>query len=258
MRYFTITVAAILLLLSCNRWEQEWNPHLIAHAGGSIAGNIYTNSHEALKKAIDSGYRHIEFDLQFTADSVLVTSHSWKDYNKLCGREEKGDSAPLLSEFVSQRILGKYTPLTAREINDYLTQYSDIILVTDKVSDPNILNKYFPNLKDRMIVEAFSYEHYTELRKQGYREVLYSCMADDLYSSVVKHILLHPLFKGEKIEWISLHTSALDNILFKIIDLTCNYKAALFTINDTADVPRRYRKNIKYIYTDSIQPGYIE
>lgn len=254
MRYFTIAATIAFLLLSCNSREQEWHPQLIAHAGGGIDGNIYTNSHEALNRAIDTGYKYIEFDLQFTADSVLVAAHSWEEYNTFCGREERGDSAPLLSEFVSGRIFGKYTPLTAREINDYFTRNSNIILVTDKVSDPKILNEYFPTLKERMVVEAFSYDHYIELRKQGYREVLYSCMADDLYSSVVKHILLHPLFKGEKIEWISLHTSALDNILFKIIDFACDYKAALFTINDTADVPQKYRKNIKYIYTDNILP----
>ena len=38
------------------------NDHLIAHAGGSIDGNVYTDSREAVEEAIKYGYKFIEID----------------------------------------------------------------------------------------------------------------------------------------------------------------------------------------------------
>lgn len=254
MRFSIIVTAIALLLTACNSREQEWNPKIIAHAGGGINGDIYTNSLEALTNSIAKGYKYIEFDLLFTADSVLVATHSWEEYNALCEQPQRGDSAPTLSEFLSQRIMGKYTPLTARQINSIFESDSTLFLVTDKTSDPDIIEKYFSNIKERTIVEAFSYEDYSELNRLGYHKVLYSCLAKDISEGVIKHIILYPFFKGEKIEWMSLHTSALDHYLFKMIDIFSNYKAALFTVNDKESVPQKHRKNIEYIYTDKIIP----
>ena len=38
------------------------NDHLIAHAGGAIDGNVYTDSREAVENAIKYGYKFIEID----------------------------------------------------------------------------------------------------------------------------------------------------------------------------------------------------
>ncbi|MBR5475635.1 MAG: hypothetical protein IKV17_02295 [Bacteroidaceae bacterium] len=254
MRFYSIVTAITLLLTACSNGTQEWEPKIIAHAAGGIDGDIYTNSLEALTNSIEAGYKYIEFDLLFTADSVLVATHSWEEYNTLCGQPQKGDSAPTLSAFLSQRIMGKYTPLTAQQINSIFESDSTLFLVTDKTSSPDIIKEYFPNIKERTIVEAFSYEDYTELNRQGYHKVLYSCLAHDITEGIVKHIILHHFFKGEKIEWLSLHTSAFDHHLFKLIDIFSHYKAALFTVNDKEIVPQKHRKNIEYIYTDNIIP----
>lgn len=254
MRFSIIVTAITLLLTACSSREQEWNPQIIAHAAGGINGDIYTNSLEALTNSIEKGYKYIEFDLLFTADSVLVATHSWEEYNALCEQPQRGDSAPTLSTFLSQRIMGKYTPLTARQINSIFESDSTLFLVTDKTSDPDIIEKYFSNIKERTIVEAFSYEDYIELNRLGYHRVLYSCLAKDISEGIIKHMILHPLFKGEKIEWMSLHTSAFDHYLFKMIDIFSYYKAALFTVNDKESVPQKHRKNIEYIYTDNIIP----
>ena len=57
---------------------------------------------------------------------------------------------------------------------------------------------------------------------------------------------------GDKIETLALHTSAVDYPAFKIIDALCNYRVALFTINDTTEIPAILKKRIDYIYTDSL------
>lgn len=241
-------------ILSCSEKEQhEWHPQLIAHAGGAIDGRVYTNSLEALENAVAAGYRFVEFDLAFTLDSVLVATHSWSDFNAQSGFPAKGDSVPLYADFVSRKLYGKYTPLTAHLIDSVFVNNPQLFLVTDKISDADVLESYFPALKQRMVVEAFNYNDYVELKRRGYF-ALYSCIAGDMVSTVLSHMLLHRLFDGERVEWMALHTSAFDNLFFKFVDAFCNYNAALYTVNDLSAVPNRYRNKVKMIYTDSILP----
>lgn len=229
---------------------------LIAHAGGE-ADVSYTNSLEALEKSIADGYRYIEFDLLFTADSVLVAAHDWAHFNVLTGYAHKGDTAPTFADFSSRRISDKYTPLSAADINAIFENDTTIYLVTDKISSPAVLARNFPQLKKRMVVEAFSYSDYVALRSEGYRRVLYSCMAADINSALVKHMLLHRLFAGPKIEWITMYVGELDNVAFRLIDALVNFNIALFTVNNSADIPHSKFSDInkvKMIYTEKIKP----
>ncbi len=246
----------LLLLFSCSSKSAECNYELIAHAGGAIDGYTYTNSREAVEHSVANGYRYIELDLALTADSVLVAAHSWRLFNEISGHAHKGDMAPTLQEFVTRKIHGRYTPLTAKEINNYFLSNEQIILVTDKISDAEILEKNFPTLKKRMMVEAFTHDDYVQLKKQEYYKVLYSCLADDIDEAIVKHLLLHIIF-GDKIEWMALHTSSVEYPIFKVVDALCDYRAAIYTINDTADIPQELVKKTDYIYTDSLRnnPG---
>lgn len=227
---------------------------LIAHAGGGV-DVPYTNSREALEQSIADGYRYIEFDLQFTADSVLVAAHDWDFFNLHTGCAQKGDTAPTFADFSSRRMAGRYTPLSADEINSVFESDTTLYLVTDKISSPAILARYFPRLKNRMVVEAFSYDDYTALRNEGYFRVLYSCMAADIFEVLVKQ-LFYPLF-DVKIEWFTMYVGELDNIAFRLVDRFSSFDIALFTVNDYAElVPDDFCDigRVKMIYTDRIKP----
>ncbi len=239
----------ISLLFSCCKQEEskDFSPLLIAHAGGAIDSCVYTNSREAMELAFEKGFRFIEFDLLFTSDSVLVAAHSWERFNSMTGYEDWGDSVPAYSDFLSRKICGRYTPLSAREINSFFEQNDSLYLVTDKVSDPEVLQEHFPSLKHRMVVEAFSFQHYCRLKSQGYFRVLYSCMAHDLNATLFSSSL------GE-IEWFALHTSAFDNMVFKFINELCDFNIALFTVDDIDSVPEEHRADVKMIYTDFLEP----
>lgn len=251
-----LSLMIFLLLVSCAGKEGYFSAELIAHAGGG--GDVpYTNSREALEKSIADGYRYIEFDLLFTADSVLVAAHDWNMFNKQTGYAHLGDTAPTFADFSSRRISGKYTPISAAEINTVFERDTTIFLVTDKLSSPELLARNFPNLKERMVVEAFSYDDYTSLRNEGYYRVLYSCLAVDLSEMLVKHLLLHPFFKGPKIEWFTMYVGALDNRAFRIIDTFADFNIALFTVNDFNHIPINKFSDVnkvKMIYTDKIKP----
>lgn len=251
---FIFVLLLIFALSACSDASRKGDYDLIAHAGGAIDGYVYTNSAEAIKRATEDGYRYIELDFLFTADSVLVAAHSWDKYNEMTGYVHQGDTAPLLCEFLSRSIYSRYTPVTAEAVQSFFLENDSIFLVVDKVSDAKVLGRYFPLLKERMLVEAFSYDDYTELLDEGYYRVMFSCMADDVVSALLKHLVLYRVFLGPKIEWLVLHTSVFDKLSFRIIDALSSYKAALFTVNDTlTGIPDKYKDRVYMLYTDSLK-----
>lgn len=247
-------LAFLPLFFSCVTQEKVQRAEFIAHAGGAIDGYVYTNSLEALEQAVDNGYKYIEFDFRFTSDSVLVAAHTWSDFNRMTGNAQWGDSVPSLAHFTAQKIYGRYTPMTAEMINGYFMRNRNIYLVTDKVSDPDILARYFPDLRERMVVEAFSYEHYRELLRKGYFRVLYSCMAEDMASAFIKHLLFDRIFPGERIEWVALHTSGFNHTLFKLLNRVRRFKVALFTVDNYNEISSEQLERVDMIYTNTLLP----
>lgn len=241
-------------LFSCVTQEKSREHELIAHAGGEIDGYVYTNSLEALQLAAEKGYKYIELDLLMTEDSVLVAAHSWEEFNSMTGNPHRGDSAMLAEQFVGQQIHGRYTPLTACMINEFFMKDTALYLVTDKISDPEVLRQYFPDLKQRMVVEAFSYEHYERLVGEGYFRVLYSCMADDFSTAITKNLLFASLFPGERIEWIALHTSGFDYPIYDVLNSMCRFNIALFTVDNYNELSHRQLERVQMIYTNRLLP----
>lgn len=142
-------------------------PRYIAHAGGMIDGISYTNSLEAVQNAIGEGIKFIELDLALTADGEVVCLHDWYDYNRVAiGRAV--DSALSLSDFLETRLYGKYTPLCAEAVVELWQSYPDLWLVTDKISDPEIIVNAFNSIQDRVMVECFTYADYLQLQQLGY------------------------------------------------------------------------------------------
>ena len=119
-------------------WE-----HFIAHAGGAIEGNLYTNCLEALDLSYSKGCKLFELDLNLTTDGKIVAQHDAP------GKTE--------AEFLAQKILGKYTPLNMVAINNWFKNHPDAILVTDKINDPQIIFDEFL-FRDRVIMELFTWE----------------------------------------------------------------------------------------------------
>lgn len=134
-------------------------------------------------------------------------------------------------------------------------RHPELYLVVDKVSSPSVLNRYFPELKGRMVVEAFDYDDYCTLVDEGYYRVLYSCMADDLNGTLIKNLFFHRLFKGKRIEWLALHTSGLNHRFFRFLDRTCYFNIALFTIDNYDEISEKYRSRAGMIYTNTLLVG---
>jgi glycerophosphoryl diester phosphodiesterase len=255
MMRFIPFIYSFLLLISCSQEEyKSVDVSMIAHAGGLVDGATMTNSLEALYSARDNGFRFIELDLSFTSDSMLVALHDWPEYNRAMGMAERGDSAASLKEFLEKGVPGGFTPLTSKEINDFFLENDNLFFVTDKVSDADVLERFFPKLRSRMMVEAFSYDDYTILLNKGYPCVMYSCMAKDIVPATLKHLLLHKFFAGPKIEMVALHTSAFDYAYLKFLRLFSDFDISLFTINNPEEIPSDCLDKLRFIYTDSLTP----
>ena len=117
-----------------------YHQHLIAHAGGAVDNNIYTNSREAIERSIKSGRKYIEIDLIKTSDGEYVAGHDWELVNKMTGR--KGDKPLSKQEFLSSKLHGKYTPMSIDDIAELFEKYPDWIMLVDKIRDLDYLHKH--------------------------------------------------------------------------------------------------------------------
>jgi glycerophosphoryl diester phosphodiesterase len=140
----------------------------IAHAGGGIDGITYTNSLESIMKSIEDGKRLIEIDLIETSDGHLVGAHHWEHFKEIAGfpSSEINNSPLNLKQFKATKILGKYTPITLMEASDLFDKNKELILVTDKSNNFNLIKKQYKH-HDRLIVEVFGKENYREAIRTG-------------------------------------------------------------------------------------------
>jgi glycerophosphoryl diester phosphodiesterase len=125
----------------------------IAHAGGMIDLNKYTNSLEALDYNYKKGFKLFELDINTSLDGKFLAMHDWSHWKELTGYQ--GSTPITEEEFLKHNILGKYTPLSMRGINDWFASHQDATLVTDKINNPKAFSDSFID-KDRLMMELFS------------------------------------------------------------------------------------------------------
>lgn len=154
---------------------------LIAHAGGRINGDLYTNSLEALNASLQRGYKYVELDLLKTFDEVpeIVAAH---DYKRLI---EFGGGVSM--NVINRKNPSKYTLLTSKDISDFFVKYPNLWLVTDKINDFKLLEEKFSKIKARMIVEVFSPEKYEEAKQYGFENVAYNIASVEDFSLVFEN-----------------------------------------------------------------------
>ena len=244
-------ISAIIVGCSTNIHEQNY----IAHAGGEIDGYTYTNSKEAVEYAVKCGVRYVELDLALTSDSCLVAVHDWAEFRAMAGAPPLPNASESLDKqwFIESKIYGRFTPLTAEDIVDILNKYPDITLVTDKISDPNILNPYFEKMSHRVIVECFSDNDYYILSRLGYTCFRSGCPPfKGLY--YMKKLLRSPDM------YIDRYVTSLGSYDMKILRyFGClpppKCEMAIFPAKDriTADSIFSVHPNISFVYVDNVE-----
>ena len=228
--------------------------HLIAHAGGVINGHTYTNSKEALINALDNGFRYIELDLYETTDSNLVCLHSLVDYRKMTSSDcEILDTM----SFLNHKLYGKYTPMT---LNDAIKIWEErpFYFVTDKISDPKILNRYFKKNRDKVIVEAFTLDDYIQLERDGYIP-MFSIMALNLRGLYL--YILNSIKYGKGIPRI-VTNSYVSKYVYRIYKRLGAQQIAVYSLYDEdyqklheREYLEKYAgKEVDLVYVDFVKP----
>ena len=228
--------------------------HFIAHATGSLEGYTYLNSKESLLNSLDNGYRYIEFDLGYTSDSIIVCVHNWEQFNKatipnICGK----DSAlymkiPTYSEFKTRKIYEKYTPLSLQDVISIQKQ-RPFTIVTDIICDAQVLNHYFTKeIRDNVMVEAFSEEAYQSLKASGYTPML-SLGCVSIFNGGLSFICSH-IFNNE-CEWVIAEQHSSKRTL-RLLRKMFGIKIALYTVNSASFFNWHLgNDDVDLIYTDN-------
>ena len=145
----------------------EYGQHYIAHGGGRINGHNYSNSREAVMQSIKNGISFIELDLALTADNKLAFLHDWYGFNWMTTGTPV-DFALTYNDYCSAKIFESLTPITTEWLLNIMAENPCLWIVTDKISDAGIIDKYFHEVKGRVIVECFAEEDYLALESKGY------------------------------------------------------------------------------------------
>lgn len=135
----------------------------IAHAGGVISNNTYTNSKESVLKSLQNGFKYIELDLLITKDDHIIAAHDWS----FITNKHNNDIQLTLNEVINVYKNKNITLLTGKDIHELMLKNKNWILITDKIRDFSLLEREIP-LKNRIIVEVFNRFDYAACLWKGF------------------------------------------------------------------------------------------
>ena len=125
-------------------------PEPIAHAAGVVEGHVYTNSREALERALRDGYRFVELDLRKTIGGDYFAAHRYREFYEMTGGATFTFLPPTRKRVEESLLHGSLHPLFLEDACRILRE-KDAWLVTDKALDAGIR---YPALNTHRIAEA--------------------------------------------------------------------------------------------------------
>lgn len=257
------------LLQNCRKddeWHQNPSSHLlspvidkdglgspefwIAHGGG-VGEFVYTNCKEAVLDSLDKGFTFIELDLQETTDGHLVGAHSWRELKALLGSEELSDAPMSRAEIEALKPHWRRTPLFADDICCILQEHPEMVLVTDKVQNFELLKLQIP-FADRMIVEGATVQNCLNARKNGFVNVALTAYSMDDLKQVQKY-RLPGVVLGSWMMWMDPFSIP---FVRQLHDSGCCVMVHGSVFSDKAElIYTHLGRNISRIYTDTWSPG---
>jgi glycerophosphoryl diester phosphodiesterase len=245
-------------------WQES---ALIAHAGGGMEKEHYSNSLEAFEDSYQNGMRTIELDFLLTSDDRLVCGHDWNQ--QLCSDYEEG-YVYSYEEFLDIRIFDKYTPLSLERVFELMKKYEDVYVITDtKDSNPEEVRRDFEILLETA-QETDSMEVLNRLVIQLYNYEMYD-VVEEVYPFSSYVLTLYKLGEFDETEFIShcrfCKTNGIDAITMwyywatpEIMDIANQYGIDIYvhTLNTVEEMEEYYDMGVKGIYTDEVTLGMLE
>ncbi|GAA0670658.1 hypothetical protein [Rheinheimera tangshanensis] len=244
---FSISRFYIFSLIKISPYPQEDAYRFIAHAGGGIECNTYTNSREAVELSISRGIRAIELDLITSEDGVLVAAHDWLFFKEIIAYPEQGSNSLSVAEINDHKIHEKYSVLFGADISNILATNPDVLLFTDKTNDFSLINDLGYN--SRVYVEIFSVADYARAAIYGIKNPILN--VDIGYTGVLyqmfKVFFLKPYFVALSAE------SAINNPRYMNWLHSRDIKIFIYTSNDPKFIAEMIQKYDAVVYVDFIE-----
>lgn len=233
---------------------------LIAHAGGGIDGNDYTNTRDAFLYNYDQGYRVFEFDFELTKDGEQFSSHDENRWRRRSGADES--MAYNHDNYMSTKLLDKYELMDYRDVIDLMAEYPDVYVVTDTKNTDEASVKYqFSQLvwyamqKDASVLDRLVVQIYHE-------EMLNWVMDIYPFKSIIFTLYLAPRTPEEVLEFcrrsgvkfITIPQGSYTPDMAELWD-ELGITIAVHTVNDTAKAQQFIKDGVDMIYTDFLNPA---
>lgn len=259
--------AAVLFILffagsfsTCSASDQSLDPVIgfkplrVAHAGGGINKNKYTNSYEALNSNIKKGFQYFELDFSFTKDNRLVCLHDWThSFKRSFGFET--NKRVTLNEFKSLvNTKSKFNKCTLDGLSTWMSKNPSAYIVTDVKTNNRkalkIILRTLPDAARRVIPQIYFPENFSEIKKLGFEQIIWTLYRVSLNNEEIVNWVKK--FEGPVAVTMPRYqaTSTLPQQLKKL-----NIPSYVHTIN-APDKLNFYQKKfgITEIYTDFLHP----
>ncbi|MAT49968.1 MAG: hypothetical protein CMK32_02140 [Porticoccaceae bacterium] len=232
---------------------KTFDPLRIAHAGGGLNNETYTNSYEALESNLKKGFLYFELDFSFTSDKKLICLHDWEDDF----RRSFGFSAHekvSLEEFQQLAIKkSKYEKCTIYGLANWMEKNPAAFVITD-VKDDNIgalkiIRATLPNAERRVIPQIYNPDSYYNVKEMGFEKIIWTLYR---YDGTNKEVVERAkTFQGPIAITMPTNRAAteLPGVL-KRLDIP----TYVHTINSAEDLERYFANGITEIYTDFLSP----
>jgi glycerophosphoryl diester phosphodiesterase len=241
----------LLLIMKKTTLLQD-KPLMIAHAGGGINHQNYSNSIEALDHNYANGFRYFEIDFSWTSDDQLVCLHDWqKRFKKVFGSKTK----EALSYLEFNQLLDSTTglhPCTLESLAEWIKTHKDVKIITDvkfrNLKAIKLIKQKHPQISKNLIPQFYQPEEYKVLEELGFKQliwILYQYQGS--YESVVEHS------KNMQLIAISMRASQAKKKFVKQL-LNNNHHVFVYTINDKKTLDKLVNQyQVSGIYTDFLE-----
>lgn len=241
---------------------------VIAHAMGSVDGEATLNCLEGFQEQYGKGVRVFEVDLRLTADQRVVLRHDWR-----AGWQEgvSETAVPTLEEFLDKPLLGRYTPLSFRDLLELMEAYPDICIVTDsKFTDAEIVRLQFTAmvqdaqalglsyLLDRMAVQVYDPLMFKVVDSvHHFKHYIYTLYVEG-FGRTEESFREKALFCTQNgIQGITMWDTWWDGA-YAPIAARCGVQVYTHTVNDSQQALALLESGVAAVYTDDLTPAALE
>ena len=224
-------------------------PVFIAHAGGEINGQAYTNSLEAFNFNYAKGFRFFEVDLSWTADDELVATHDWEVFIDTHAGASSG-SIPTKAQFLKYKSTQGLTQLSFDDILKWDEEKGDAYVITDvKTDNLKAINRIPANLRGPnsiIIPQVYSFFEYDQAIALGFKNIILT-----LYKMRIDPVARLEFATVRKPFAVTMHWPLVRTGLARLLQRN-NTVVYAHTVNDMETFLELQSLGVHGIYTDAL------